>query len=414
TGCLAHAEVMSEVATGNILMIRGFFGHNDGCKKAFMKRIPPLPLHPSVFSVALKQLGMGAQLTDIQAANRAMFEQQQYEQQPHDLSVSPYCWLIQKTDTRSLYRQFNRLRGLRTVVAPHINVHEWLDRSSPSYNKEIASAVFHYAARAEKEDRFEVCLATREMHDAAWKYCHSSQLILDGTFGVCDRKMLLFIAMGVDEQGHGVPVAFFLFSAPSGNKKTDAGYNTEILQKLLLRWKTALDSADSRFKPGPEVSFTPKVAITDTDLKERNALVRIFPEIWLLICKFHLRQSWRNHRARVLKGTSSLHSEIRSRLHKLEDHLIESLDHAEGMAAIERERAVMTSEVEPQDAALAAGALEHLTYLTGYWMSESLWQSWSAYGRRVAAERLGFEVSMVLTTTNHLESFNGVLKRKHL
>ncbi len=412
TGCLAHAEILSEVVSGRILMVRGFFGHNEGCKQAFMKRIPPVPLHPSVYFHALKQLGMGAQLTDIQAANRTMFAQNAYSEQPQDLSKSPYRWLIQKYDTRSLYRQFNRLRGLRTVVAPHINVHEWLDPSSPSYKKEIASAVFHYSARAEKDDRFEVCIATEAMQKAAWKYCHASQLILDGTFGVCDRKMLLFIAMGVDERGHGVPVAFFLFSAPSGNKKTDAGYNTEILEKLLLRWKTTLDAA--AFKPSREASFTPKVAITDTDLKERSALVRVFPDIWLLICKFHLRQSWRNHRARVLKGTSTLHTHVRSRLRDLEDELINSLDHSQGMAAIERERAVIASEVDPQDVQLAEAALEHLTYLGGYWMSESLWRSWSAYGRQEAAGRLGFEVNMVLTTTNHLESFNGILKRKHL
>ncbi|RDX42278.1 hypothetical protein OH76DRAFT_1305791, partial [Lentinus brumalis] len=258
----------------------------------------------------------------------------------------------------------------------------------------------------------EVCIANEAMQKAAWKYCHTSQLILDGTFGVCDCKMLLFIVMGVDERGHGVLVAFFLFSAPSGNRKTDAGYNTEILEKLLLRWTTALNAAD--FKPSPEVSFTPKVAITDTDLKERNALVRVFPEIWLLICKFHLRQSWQNHRTRVLKGTSTLHAHVRTRLRQLEDELIDSLNHSQGMVAIECERALMTSKVDPQDAQLAAGALEHLTYLSGYWMSESLWRSWSAFGRQEAAHRLGFEVNMVLMTTNHLESFNDILKRKHL
>lgn len=195
-------------------MIRGYFGHNDACRKAFLTRIPTLPLHPSVYALALKQLALGAQLTDIQATNRDTFSRQGYAQQPRpeDLAKVPYRWLIRKTDTRSLYRQFNRLRGLRTVVPPHVNIDEWLDPASPSYNKDIAAAVFHYSARAHKDERFEVCLATSEMQRAAWKYCHGSQLILDGTFGVCDRKMLLFIAMGVDEGGRGVPVAFFLFS----------------------------------------------------------------------------------------------------------------------------------------------------------------------------------------------------------
>lgn len=41
-----------------------------------------------------------------------------------------------------------------------------------------------------------------------------------------------------------------------------------------------------------------------------------------------------------------------------------------------------------------------------YWMTESLWQSWSSFDRHVAVDKLRFEI---LTTTNHLESFNGVL-----
>ncbi|TFK78558.1 hypothetical protein K466DRAFT_507116 [Polyporus arcularius HHB13444] len=415
TGCLAHAEVLHEVASGSILLVRGYFTHNEACKSAFMTRLPPIPLHPSVFSVALQQLGIGAQLTDIQATNRAMFENCKYEHQPPhaDLAKSPYRWLLQKTDTRSLYRQFNRLRGLRTSIAPHVNVDEWLNPSSRAYKPEIAEAVFHYSARADKGDRFEVCLATPEMRESAWKYGHGSQIILDGTFGVCDRKVLLFIAMGVDEAGSGVPLAFFLFSAPSGNNNTSAGYNTDILEKLLRRWKDTLES-DRDGKLSVASAFAPKVAITDTDLKERNALVRVFLDIWLLICKFHLRQSWRNHRTRVIKGTSKLHTHVRSRLRELEKKLVDSLDHGEAMSLIAIERAAVESDIQPQDPLLAAGGLAHLTYLAEYWMAESLWCSWSAFGRRVAADKLSREVSMILTTTNHLESFNGVLKRKHL
>ncbi|RDX44477.1 hypothetical protein OH76DRAFT_1322336, partial [Lentinus brumalis] len=410
TGCLAHAEILSEVATGRILMVRGLFTHNDGCKSAFLTRIPHLRLHPEVFSVALKQLSVGAQLADIQATNLALFESRGYAAQPADLSKSPYRWLLQKTDTTSLYRQFNRIRGVRTKIAPQDNIHAWLDPHSPSYKEDIASAVFHYAARTERGERFEVCLATKEMRAAAWKYGHGSQIILDGTFGVCDRRVLLFIAMAVDEQGSGVPLAFFLFSAASGAQNTSASYNTDLLERLLLRWKHSLASSS----PEPGAVFAPKVAITDTDLKERGALVKGFPHIWLLLCKFHLRQSWRNHRTRVLKGTSTLHSEVRLRLRKLEETLVDSQEYSEAMAVIQNERAVIAAEVQPKDSELASSAVVHLDYLTNYWMQEALWKSWSGYGRRVAGERLGSEVVMILTTTNHLESFNGVLKRKHL
>lgn len=47
-------------------------------------------------------------------------------------------------------------------------------------------------------------------------------------------------------------------------------------------------------------------------------------------------------------------------------------------------------------------------------MPKPLWDGWSTEGRTHAAEILGVDISSVLSTTNHLESFNGVLKRKHI
>lgn len=47
-------------------------------------------------------------------------------------------------------------------------------------------------------------------------------------------------------------------------------------------------------------------------------------------------------------------------------------------------------------------------------MPKPLWDGWSTEGRTHAAKILGVDIGSVLTTTNHLESFNGVLKRKHI
>ena len=133
------------------------------------------------------------------------------------------------------------------------------------------------------------------MDEAAWKYVHGSQLILDGTFGVCSSRLLLFIAMGVDEEGKGIPVAFFLFSAPTGNRATHAGYNRDILRDLLAQWRDHLSL-------GRLIMFCPLVAITDTDPKERGALQDTWLEIWLLLCRFHVRSCWTNKRKKLLNG----------------------------------------------------------------------------------------------------------------
>ena len=321
-----------------------------------------------------------------------------------------YRFLLRGYDTRSLYRKYNAMRGVNTENPAHLNIHEWLDPKSTGYNQMLAEAIFHYSARASKDSHFEICISTPEMKEAAWKYAHQSQVILDGTFGICDAKILLFIIMGIDENRHGIPLAFLFFSAPSGNRKTDAGYNTEILVKLLCAWKTSLGSRNN-------IPFDVHVAITDTDLKEQGALFTVFPNIWLLICKFHLRQSWRNQHNKILKGTTPTHTLLKNRLHLLESQLIETIVFVQAQLLVAKERVAVEEMLneDPEHEAIYSAVLAHLKdYFLGYWMTPALWSSWSDFGRKVAAGRLNCPFEGVLPTTNHLESFNGLLKRKYL
>lgn len=132
-----------------------------------------------------------------------------------------------------------------------------------------------------------------EMKEAAWRYGHSQQILFDSTFEVCNSKILLFILI----EQKGIPLVFLMFSAPSGNKFIPAGYDTAILTELLLKWKLSLGVRDG-------AAFHSPIAITDTDLKEHNALLKVFLNIWLLLCKFHLRQAWKNHCSQLLKANS--------------------------------------------------------------------------------------------------------------
>ena len=311
-------------------------------------------------------------------------------------------------DSQVLYRQYNRLIGIQTRECEEINIDNWLNPNSPSYNKTLADAIFHYSPRAKANQRFEVCISTPEMKAAAWKYAYKSQIILDSTFGVCTRKLLLLIVMGVDEKSRCVPLAFLLFSAPSGNKTTSSGYDMTLLTRLLQVWR--MDMEKTGGKP-----FEVLVAITNTDLKERAALVQVFSHIWLLLCKFHIRQSWRNHRNKKLKGKTPVLIDIKNRMQVLERSLIQTTAYGVACALVQKERGILTAAINNNDSGSAAKrGLEHLEYLEGYWLKESLWQSWSDFGCRAASQILGCTLEGVLPTTNHLESFNGVLKWKHL
>ena len=173
-------------------------------------------------------------------------------------------------------------------------MHEWLNLDSPLFNKTLRDAVFRYSLRIGRDEWIEVCIATSEMNDASWKYAHHSYILLDGTFGICNKKMLLFIVMGVDAANRGIPLAFFLLSAPSDNQKTSAGYDTDVLERMLCKWRESFGTRNDE-------AFNVFVAIKDTGLAERGTL-RVPPRISLLICKFHLHQSWKNYRARSLRG----------------------------------------------------------------------------------------------------------------
>ncbi|KAJ6610917.1 hypothetical protein B0H10DRAFT_2224618 [Mycena sp. CBHHK59/15] len=266
----------------------------------------------------------GASFAGVKKKNRELFTARSYKDFPADLRASPYRWLLETRDLRSLYRQFSRMNGVKVTEAPQINIDEWLDPTSPQYNPTIAQAVFHYSAHANKGEHFEACVATEEMNTAAWKYGHENQIILDGTFGICDSRLLLFIVMVIDENRKGVPVAFLMFSAPTGNKQSSSGYNTDILTKDSLVKTQTIEDARSLLAQEHELL---------TQLGDGKAI------------------------------------------HKV---------------------------------------VEHVDYLNDYWTTNNLWKSWSDFGRKVAASLLGCKMDGVIPTTNHLESFNGVLKCKHL
>lgn len=295
--------------------------------------------------------------------------------------------------------------------------------------KELHDAIFHYTPRTEKSERLCVCIQTDEMKKATWQYAHNGQLILDGTFGISDARLLLFIALGIDNAGRGVPLAFFLFSAPTGNQATHAGYDSAILTELLKAWVNSLGDVDGK-------KLCPTLVITDTDMKERAALHIVWPSTLLLLCQFHVRHCWANKRKSLIKMGQekfNFHKEqVKNRLRTLEQRysiiilnfhkyiyfmpsLITTSDYETARNLITSETTIL-QKLSLDSAALGAAraGLAHLTYLTTHWMPEPLWQGWSLAGRKIAGIRLNIPIEKVVTTTNHLEAFNGVLKNKFI
>ncbi|KAI0056510.1 hypothetical protein BV25DRAFT_1893981 [Artomyces pyxidatus] len=417
TGCLAHADITYNELSGAVSRVVGYLVHNDRCEAAKMTRVPRIPLHTHVVQVALQQLAEGASVSTIQARNLDMCSRKAYRDQAAVVTLEANVrYELLSADFRSLYRQYYRSQGIDITKAPERNIHNWLDPTSRHFKPAIHSAVFLYAPRTTATERFKLCICTKDMEDAAWSYVHDSQLMLDGTFGLSTSRILVWIAMGVDSGGKGVPVAIFLFSAPTGNRATHAGYDTRIITELLNSWKTWMSSRPS----AAGRAFEPAVAITDTDIKERGALLAVWPRIILLLCKFHVRQCWTNKRSSLIgrggsADTSFWKVHVLARVRTLENALLQSSRHEDATALLQMEREGFKVLLTSDDSRVPCKAgLAYLDYFEKTWMPPALWSSWSQHGRNLGAARLGIDVAGVLPTTNHLESFNGVLKAKYL
>lgn len=356
-------------------------------------------------------------ITAVQMKNIDMLQNRAYrEQLAFDPKTANHRYELLPSDFSSLYRKHNRQNGINIEIAPEYNLDNWLNSEHPDYKPALHQAVFYYCSRSARNERLKVCISTNEMDTSAWKYGHKSQIILDGTFGVCSTRLLLFIIMAVDEKGRGVPLAMLLFSAPTGSRATHAGYNTDILAELIGEWKSHLGQQNND-------PFCPFAAITDTDTKERLALVRLWPPIILLLCQFHVRQCWTNKRKKLFQsaknedpGKSFWREHIINRFYSLEKTLLLTNKHVDAINLITGEEAFLNDLcLTTAEAKRHAGAgLAYLGYMRETWLNESLWSSWSQHGRDRASTKLQRPVEGILPTTNHLESFNAVLKRKYI
>ena len=92
--------------------------------------------------------------------------------------------------------------------------------------------------------------------------------------------------------------------------------------------------------------------------------------------------------------------------------LLDTIDHRTALWLIEDEQVNITalSKQGPASETAATWGIAFLDYMLAMWMPEALWQGWSRKGRTIAAALLRILIKGVLPTTNHLESFNSLLK----
>jgi hypothetical protein len=135
------------------------------------------------------------------------------------------------------------------------------------------------------------------LRESAVNYCHDGVLHMDGTFGLCDSKLLLFVLYALDDASKGKSSPF---AAAVANGSTQACRLASCCSQHLRI--TALPPPDttppswSSFSDAAGVAVNVTVAMTDSDVKERTALVTVWHNVELLLCTRHLRECWKHRR----------------------------------------------------------------------------------------------------------------------
>lgn len=142
--------------------------------------------------------------------------------------------------------------GLDKRKAEEINIAKFFGLNNRDH--ELIEATVYYKPRRELNDRFILVLATKNQRDLAWKFGHQKILHMDGTFGISNKKILLFTLLILDNQKRGIPIGYLLFSAAGDAQRTSSSYNNLILKELLLHYKNKLEQENG-------CKFTPKVII---------------------------------------------------------------------------------------------------------------------------------------------------------
>lgn len=392
--------------------ISGVYDHTDECTvQVEMERNPRLPLHADLREFALSLLRKNVPLSLLRSECSA-WAQARWPGLPGD-NFARYC--LTAHDISSLYRSISHERGIPQRTAAEDNLDKWFRPEKPQPpSPTLTQSCLHYQAHKRGEtDRFEIILSTPEMQAAAWKYGHRQQVLMDLTFGICSARALLVILMVIDDSGSGIPICFMLFTARESAKAAHADYDTAILDRLLQIFKKGMGTNEL----GEQ--FDIKIGNTDSDIRERTALTRNFPGIFLLLCIFHVWQAWRNGLNRYLHGIpkGEARKSVRQRLAKFLMKLLKDIpDYTDAIALYNIEIQYWKQLQAKRDKisrSQAKGALTYLQYLNSYLQSEEYWKSWSPAGAIIASQLLGVPVLCIACTNNHLESFNGRIKGKY-
>ncbi|PBK70253.1 hypothetical protein ARMSODRAFT_1036416, partial [Armillaria solidipes] len=247
-GCLSYIRLITmhdELNNGIIVAVielSGIFDHSTACQEQTeMVRDPRLPLDPAIRDLALNLLRQNIPMHVVHSKCKEHMKENLGSHQGDKI----HRFFLTSYDSTSLYRTLARERGISQRSAAEENLELWFQAKHPKPPSALLTmACLHYQPHEllanGHESRFELIISTPQQQEAAWRYGHQKQVLMDLTFGFSSSRVLLGILLAMDENKRGIPLGFILFSARKDAKAVHADYNAELLDHLLERFKFGL------------------------------------------------------------------------------------------------------------------------------------------------------------------------------
>jgi hypothetical protein len=246
-GCLAFAQVKKKV--DNYMSVFGYLSHLEDCQRCLSYQPPPLHLNEMVIRMARNLLQNHANTSHIFDDNMNFI----VNHLDGKVIINDERFLLSNQDLINIRNSMTKeIWGLDKRKAEEINIDQLFGPNSE--DKEIIEATVYYKPRKELNDRFMLVLATKSQRDLAWKFGHQQILYMDGTFGISNKKILLFTLLVLDDQRKGIPIGYLIFSAAGGAQRASSSYNHSILKELILHYKNKLEQEK-------DCAFIPKVYV---------------------------------------------------------------------------------------------------------------------------------------------------------
>jgi hypothetical protein len=244
-GCLAFAQIKKKEE--NYTKVFGYLHHLEDCQRCLPYQPPLLRLNEMVKKMARNLLQNHASSSHILDDNMNFI----VKHLDGKVIINDERFLLSNQDLVNIRNSMTKeIWGLDKRKSEEINIDQLFGPNSK--DDEIIKATVYYKPRKELNDRFMLVLATKDQRDLAWKFGHQQILYLDGTFGISNKKILLFTLLVLDDQRKGIPIGYLIFSAAGGAQRASSSYNHSILKELILYYKNKLEQEK-------DCAFVPKV-----------------------------------------------------------------------------------------------------------------------------------------------------------